>query len=189
MTSLRELIRSRRSTFDFNPGPVPLDDVRELFEAGIWAPNHKLTQPWRFIHLGEQTRSVLRLRYAELQKQKGPDMSEAAQQERYAKGMQKFDSKPTIVAVSCSQEGSEIQKREDYAATCCAMQNVALAAWDAGVGMQWSTGPMTREAATYELLDIDTNREYIIGFFYMGYPCKTSRTRRKSIDEVFRTTE
>lgn len=188
MSHIRDLIRSRRSTFEFNPEPIPPEDVRELFEAGIWAPNHKLTEPWRFTYIGQRTRAVLAKRYAEIQREKGPDMSEPAQVERYEKGMTKFQSKPTIVAVSCTQEGTDIQKREDYAATCCAMQNVALAAWDSGIGMQWSTGPITRQAETYELLDIDVDQEYIIGFFYMGYPRKTPRARRKSIDEVFRTT-
>lgn len=188
MSQLRELIRSRRSTFDFEPAPLPLETVRDLFEAGTWAPNHKLTEPWRFIHIGDDTRSTLTTRYAEIQAEKGPDMSDKARAERYEKGRKKIRSKPTIVAVSCTQEGTDLQKREDYAATCCAMQNVALAAWEAGIGMQWSTGPLTRDPATYELLDIDTDREYIIGFFYMGHPHKTPRTRRKSIDEVFRTT-
>ena len=75
-----------------------------------------------------------------------------------------------MVAVSCVQDGDEIQNREDYAAACCAMQNVALAAWSEGIGMQWSTGPITLEDETYELLGVDREKEYIIGFFYTGYP-------------------
>ena len=61
-------------------------------------------------------------------------------------------------------------------AACCAMQNVQLAAWDAGVGMQWSTGRITLEEQTYQLLGIDSSQEYIIGFFYTGYPADIGRT-------------
>ena len=97
-------------------------------------------------------------------------------------------SKPTIVAVSCLQEGDEQRRREDYAATCCAVQNVHLAAWNEGVGMQWTTGPITLEKETYELLGVDPEREYMIGFLYTGYPSEVPTPRRKPLAEVMRWT-
>ena len=68
------------------------------------------------------------------------------------------------------------------------MQNVQLAAWDEGVGMQWSTGPITLEAGTYELLGVDQDNEYILGFFYIGYPNEILTPRRKPLSEVMRWT-
>jgi len=68
------------------------------------------------------------------------------------------------------------------------VQNVQLAAWDIGVGMQWSTGPITMERATYDLLGIDPEKEYIIGFYYVGYPDEVPKPRRKPIHEVIRWT-
>ena len=41
------------------------------------------------------------------------------------------------------QEGDEQRRREDYAAVCCAAQNVQLAAWAAGIGTKWSTSPVS----------------------------------------------
>ena len=99
---------------------------------------------------------------------------------------EKFMSKPTIIAVSCVQEGDEQRKREDYAAACCAMQNVQLAAWDAGVGMQWSTGRITMEENTYQLLGIDSSQEYIIGFFYTGYPADIGAPKRQPAGDFIR---
>lgn len=187
-TSVMDAIRRRRSIFEFRPEPVPPALLRDLFEAGTWAPNHRHTEPWRFACIGPETRLLLRERYGEIQQEKGPDMSPEARKTRHAAGLKKFDGKPTIVVVSCLHEGDTIRKHEDYAATCCAMQNVALAAWEAGVGMQWSTGPITRETNTYECLNLDASREIIIGFFYMGYPAKIPRARRLPIDDVFRCT-
>jgi nitroreductase len=66
------------------------------------------------------------------------------------------------------------------------MQNVQLAAWELGVGVQWSTGPITMQKETYELLGADQAREYIIGFFYMGYPREIPSPRRKPLGDVMR---
>ena len=69
------------------------------------------------------------------------------------------------------------------------MQNIALAAWADGVGMQWTTGPITLEAETYKLLGIDQTSECIIGFYYMGYPEEILPARRKALGEVLKYTK
>lgn len=187
-TSVRDLIRNRRTIYDFKPDPLPADAVENLLEAAIWAPNHHFTEPWRFTLVGQQTRLALAECYRQIQIEKAnakaPDTAEACGEKGYAKLM----SKPTIVVVSCVQDGDEQRRREDYAATCCAMQNVQLAAWEAGIGVQWSTGALTRRAKTYEMLDIDPDNEYIIGFFYMGYAEKVPRARRRPLGECLRRT-
>ncbi|MCZ6633086.1 MAG: nitroreductase [bacterium] len=184
-----EAIHSRRTIFKFKPGPVPKEVLERVFEAGCWAPNHHLTEPWRFIVLGEETKETLAQRYSEIQMGKASERAdEEARQKLKEAGYIKFTSKPTIVAVACRQDGDEVRNREDYASACCAMQNVQLAAWDEGVGMQWSTGPITLEAGTYELLGVDQDNEYILGFFYIGYPNEILTPRRKPLSEVMRWT-
>tara|TARA_Y100000588_G_scaffold198643_1_gene212437 strand:- start:8815 stop:9384 length:570 start_codon:yes stop_codon:yes gene_type:complete len=184
-----EAITTRRSVFKFKPEPVPIEAIQRVFGYGIWAQNHHLTEPWRFIVLGTETKEALAKRYSEIQEAKAAEgVDDAARQVLADAGYKKFHSKPTIVAVSCVQDGDEIQNREDYAAACCAMQNVALAAWSEGIGMQWSTGPITLEDETYELLGVEREKEYIIGFFYTGYPEEVLEGKRKPFEEVFRYT-
>lgn len=185
-----EALESRRTIFKFKPEPVPRAVLEKVFGYGVWAPNHHLTEPWRFVALGEETKERLARRYAEIQVEKCAEGVDGETRRKAGEaGYQKFMSKPTIVAVSCQQEGDDQKRREDYAATCCAMQNVQLAAWNEGVGMQWSTGPITLERATYELLGVDPEREYIVGFFYIGYPDEVPSPRRKPLDEVMRWTD
>ena len=180
-----EAIRTRRTIFKFKQEPVPRAVLERIFEPGIWAPNHHLTEPWRFIVMGEETRETLARRYSEIQVAKAAEgADDAARMALKDAGYGKFMSKPTVVAVSCLHGGDDVQDLEDYAAACCAMQNVALAAWAEGVGMQWSTGPITLEPATYALLGVDPEKEYIIGFFYTGYPEEVPAARRKSLDDV-----
>jgi len=184
-----EAIRSRRTIFRFQSKLVSREVLDRIFGYGIWAPNHHLTEPWRFTVIGEKTKLILAERYGEIQMAKAPDHVDDENREKLRKlGYQKLISKPIIVAISCLQEGDTQQNREDYAATCCAMQNVQLAAWNEGVGMQWSTGPITMEKQTYDLLGIDSTQEYIIGFFYTGYPDEVGTSKRNPLPNVLRWT-
>ena len=168
-----EAIHTRRTIFKFKPGGVPKDVIEKIFEAGLWAPNHHLTEPWRFVVLGEDTKEILAQRYSEIQEDKAAEgASDEARRILKEAGYAKFMSKPTIIAVACLQDGDEIKNREDYAAACCAMQNVQLAAWAEGVGMQWSTGPITLEENTYNLLGVDTRTNTSSDFSIPDIPMK-----------------
>jgi len=191
--SVMEAIQSRRTIFKFKPDPIPKSILEDLLYAGIWAPNHHLTEPWRFVVIGEAAKLTLSERYGEIQVEKvtsKPEAAKATTEETLAeireRGIQKFMSKPTIVAVSCIKEGSTQRQLEDYASVCCSMLNIQLAGWEQGIGMQWSTGAITTEKATYELLGIDSENEYIIGFYYMGYPEEIPTPKRKPLHDVLR---
>ncbi|MDQ7860459.1 nitroreductase family protein [Peribacillus frigoritolerans] len=45
---LEDIIKERRSIKRFKDIPVPIDTIQSLLETSTWAPNHKMTQPWRF---------------------------------------------------------------------------------------------------------------------------------------------
>ena len=191
--SVMQAIESRRTIFKFKPDPVPKNILEDILYAGIWAPNHHLTEPWRFTVIGEEAKLTLAERYSEIQIEKvtsKPEAAKAATEETLAeigkRGFQKFMSKPTIVAVSCIKEGDDQRQLEDYASTCCAMLNIQLAGWEQGIGMQWSTGAITLEKATHDMLGIDMENEYIIGFYYMGYPDEIPTPKRKPLHEVLR---
>ena len=145
-----EAILSRRTIKDFKPDPVPGDVLDHALSAGLWAQNHRLTQPWRFIVIGPETHRALAVLSGDAGK--------------------KILSKPCIVAVTSRLSADSQQRIEDYAATCCAIQNIQLAAWSAGLGMQWSTGKLIRSPGTLALLKIDPGEEEIVGLLYFGYP-------------------
>ena len=110
---VHEAIQSRRSIFQFKPGPVPDELLEKILSFGVWAPNHLLTEPWRFTALGEAARQTLAQRYGEVQVKKAPaDADNKLRELMRAGGVKKFLSKPTIVVVSCLQEGDEQQRRE-----------------------------------------------------------------------------
>lgn len=182
-------IRTRRSISKFSSEPIPPEALTRLLAAGIWAPNHHLTEPWRFIILGPATRLGLAGRYAELRMEKAPPEATERRARIREESERKFLTIPTIVAVAAQQEGDEQRRREDYAAVCCAIQNVQLAAWAEGVGVKWSTGSIIRDPLAYELLAIDPAGYELIALLYMGYPAEIpTRERKRPLDEVIRLT-
>ena len=57
---VEEAIRTRRTHKVYGPEPVPRETLDELFELARWAPNHNLTNPWRFRVLGPEALARLK---------------------------------------------------------------------------------------------------------------------------------
>ena len=74
---VKDAIISRRSIFKFKQEPVPNDVIEQIFSYGIWAPNHHITEPWRFTVLGEKTKLVLAQCYREIKMEDTPDHVDA----------------------------------------------------------------------------------------------------------------
>jgi nitroreductase len=66
---LSELVRLRRATDSFAPGPIADSDLEEIHQAGLEAPSSYNLQPWRFVVVrdGNQRR---KLRMAAMKQQK-----------------------------------------------------------------------------------------------------------------------
>jgi nitroreductase len=168
---LYDAILSRRTIKDFKPDPVPDALLERALNAGLWAQNHRLTQPWRFLVLGPQTQQALAEAAAEVQLGTlAPDVDAATRAKVREGARQKLLTKPRIVVVTARLSSDPFLRREDYAATCCAIQNIQLAAWDAGLGMQWHSGKQTEQPQTYTILGIDAAVEEIAGFLFFGFP-------------------
>ena len=75
-------------------------------------------------------------------------------------------------------------QQEDYAACCCAAQNLMLTLWDKGVGVKWTTGAVVRDERFYELLDVDKTVEKIVGLFWYGYPAQNPEQSRREVEEI-----
>lgn len=170
LVDVLQAIRTRRTIAKFRPEPVDDGTLDRLLAAGIWAPNHHLTEPWRFIVLGPETQRQLSERYAELRMDKAPADAHERRARIREESVRKFLAIPTVVTVAALQEGDPQRRREDYAATCAAIQNIQLAAWSEGVGVKWSTAAVIHDPSTYALLDIDRERFEIIALLYIGYP-------------------
>lgn len=180
LQQLAKRIRERRTVNLYAQQPVDRQLILDAIEVARWAPNHHVTEPWHFYLLGEKTieRSVALTRtiVTERKGEKKGDFKAAAAAQR-----------PGWLVITCSRSADELRQQEDYASCCCAIQNLLLYLSTAGLGAKWSTGPITRDSRFFELLDIDSDNELIVGLIFYGVPKVTPEQKRRKVGDI--TTE
>jgi nitroreductase len=145
---LESAIRGRRTHKVYGPEPVDRDTLDELLDLARWAPNHHLTNPWRFRVLGPGA-------LARLKDAAGPDAAA------------KLDRAPTLVVVSVVESGDPIQDEEDLCAAACAAYIVLLAAHGRGLAGYWRTPAVLRASKGRAALGIDED-ERAIALLHLG---------------------
>ncbi len=143
-------IRTRRTHKAYGSEPVDRETLEELFELARWAPNHNLTNPWRFRVLGPETLGRLK---------------EAAG----AEGAAKLDRAPTLVLVTVRQTGDAVQDEEDLCATAVATYIVLLAAHGRGMAGYWRTPGVLRTPEGRAALGVDED-EHVVALVHLGPP-------------------
>jgi len=174
-----EVIASRRTIHTFLPEPPPEALILRALERARWAPNHKLTEPWRFYLLGPETAEAVAQLNAEIVTER---KGERAGQNKLAR----WSTMPGWLVITCRRAGDAHREREDYAACCCAAQNLMLYLWSEGIGTKWSTAPATRDPRFFELLGIDPEEETVVGLFWYGYPAERPEKARRPVAEVLK---
>lgn len=182
--NLMELIQSRRSVYQFKTEVVDIELINQCLEAAIWAPNHKLTQPWRFWVLGKNYQAKLAQIYAFNRASKKFDIGSDSFDNAFEQAKLKFEKIPQVVLIGQVKSDNLITEKEDYAACSCAIQNFKLMAWEHQIGVQWSTGPILKDNDTFELLDIHPNQIALIAALYCGFPQCLPKSTRKLRSEV-----
>ena len=176
--SIDQLIFNRRTIHEFKSDVIPpREKIIRAIDLAQWAPNHRLTQPWHFYILGpETTRMAIELN-AQITKEKNGDRAAKIKQERWSRI-------PGWLVMTCQTSENTVRKQEDYAACCCAAQNIMLYLWQEGIGVKWTTGDLTRDQRFYELIRLDPAKEMIVGLFWYGYAAEIPETKRKPVGHI-----
>jgi nitroreductase len=145
---LEEAIRTRRTHKAYGSEPVDPATLGDLLDLGRWAPNHHLTNPWRFRVLGPGA-------LARLKEAAGPEAAA------------KLDRAPTLVAVSVVQSGDPVADEEDMCAAACAAYIVLLAAHGRGLAGYWRTPAVLRTPEGRAALGMGDD-EHAIGLLHLG---------------------
>jgi nitroreductase len=143
-------IRTRRTHKAYGPDPVPREQLDELLELARWAPNHDLTNPWRFRVVGPE--SLERLKEAA-----GPESAG------------KLDRAPTLVVASVKQNGDPVQDEEDMAAASVAIYIVLLAAHARGLAGYWRTPAVLRTPEGRAAVGVPGD-ERVLALIHLGPP-------------------
>jgi len=159
-------IRTRRTHKVYGTDPVDEQTLRELLELATWAPNHHLTNPWRFRVLGPE--ALARLKHAAEAQQPGSGA--------------KLDRAPTLIAVSSRNDGEDPD--EDRDATAVAAYLVLLGAHARGLAGYWRTPGVLKSASGRAALGIGDDED-TVALLYLGPARQEQYTPdRASLDEV-----
>ena len=156
--------------------------LQEAIETAIWAPNHKVTEPWRFYTLGARCKESCLDLCKEIVTAKMGEKAGAFKR-------QSWSEKPGWLVVTCRRSEDDFLQTEDYAACCAAVQNLMLYLWKAGVGTKWTTGDITRDARFFDIVGIDGDTEFVVGLVWFGYPKLTPTQSRTDVNALITSRE
>ena len=174
------IFEQRRTGHDFKKQKVNDDIIDRALIAANLAPCHKLTFPWRYRDISVEKRKRIFEISFKLKSQK-IKLSTSAETRLYDKMM----NPSHMIVASQIKSSNPVIEKEDYAACSCSIQNMMLSLAHDNVGSKWSTGKVTKSPDTYEITNINSDEEEIIGFIYVGYGKTPAEIKRPKIESIF----
>ncbi len=181
-------ITDRRTVKQFLPQPVDREILTRLIDLAVWAPNHRLNEPWRFYVLTGEARARLGEIAGGITAAKisgaGGDPEVAARKAGEAAAA--WANVPTLVYITMLGDPNPEVDLENYGAVCCAIQNFTLAAHAAGIGTSWSSGAVAAAPEILTLVGAGAN-ERMAGLLRVGYldPTVASPKSRRTPSATF----
>ena len=174
-----DAIARRTSTRIFKPEPVPRYQIERLIAAAVRAPNHKLTEPWRFAVL---TGASLQ-RYAEIRRAhratRFADPNDPQAVKAIEKTFREHLETPAFVVVMCAVAEDPVRREEDYGATMMAIENLMIAAAADGLGTYLRTGGILERPDVKALARVGENYR-IVGIVSLGHPARDEEPKRRT---------
>ena len=172
-------IAARASTRAFADRPVPRALIERLLGAAVRAPNHKLTEPWRFAVLTGRSAA----RFAELKRAhratRFPDPAAPDAARAIEKTWREAAGTPAFVVVMCAGSDDAVRREEDYASVMMAVQNLLIAATAEGLGSYLRTGGIMQDAALEELVRLPAGHR-IVAVVSLGWPGAREEPKKRS---------
>jgi nitroreductase len=172
-----EAIRQRRSIRKFEDREPPREVIESLLEAATLAPNHRLTQPWRFFVLGPETRAAYGRALGDRKAKKAVDA--AAADAIRNKTADEHRALPCMIVVATTLSDNPEIREEDYAAVMMAIGSLLLAAVEHGLGTHIKTGAVMSDPAARAAVQVGES-ERIVAVINVGYPAEAPPTRERS---------
>lgn len=157
---LSDLIRQRVSIGKFLDDPVSIDLVISLLDDAVYAPNHKMREPWRFIIVEGDSKDLLIHRYLH-------ELNDD-QQNEMKPSLLKIFSSPLVVAVIMPTLKDMRDELEDLQANAAMIQNFLLLATEQKLSTFWKT-PLFIESDKFKDVLGVYEHEIIVGLIMVGY--------------------
>jgi nitroreductase len=174
-----DAIAARTSTRAYADRPVPRAAIERLLAAAVRAPNHKLTEPWRFAVLTGKSAA----RFAELRRAhratRFPDPASPEAAKAIDKTYHEALGTPAFVVVMSALSDDAVRREEDYASVMMAVQNLMIAATAEGLGSYLRTGGILEDAGVKELVRLPAGHR-IVAVISLGYPTAPQEPKRRT---------
>lgn len=181
---LNNLIKSRRSTKPRLYNGKKIDDriIWQIMENANWAPNHGLTQPWRFKVFTDSSLEKLAAFQADLYQKITPQ--EKFNPEKYTRMKTNLLKSSHVIVICMKRQKSEkILEIEEIEAVACSVQNMVLTAAAYEICSFWGSGGVTYTEELKEFLGLE-EKDRCLGYLYLGYSDNpTTQSRRAPIQE------
>ena len=161
------LICARRTNLRMDRDrPVDRALIERLCVLATWAPNHHLTEPWRFAVITGHARAELGQLTAALLADRG-----VGDEAKLDKTRNKFLRAPVMVMVGCasSADSEQSTRTEDRDAVAAAIQNFMLGATASGLNTYWGSGPVCESPKVKALCGFH-EADAIVAALYVGWP-------------------
>lgn len=170
-----DAIQRRTSVRRFRPEPVARETIERLLDCAVRAPNHKLTEPWRFAVLtGAAVGRFAEIRGRDRLADPGsPEARAAAEKMR-----KEVAETPALVVVMCAVSADDNTREEDYAAAMMATAIFMIAAGSLGLGTFLKTGGIMRNPEVQALVGLPEGFR-IVGVVSLGIPVEPAAPRKR----------
>jgi len=184
-TEVDQLIRQRRSVYpkDYTGEIVSDKIISQILENANWAPNHKQTEPWRFVVFSGE--GLKKLSWFQSECYKNVTIANGTYKEdRYLALQSKPMESSHIIAVGMKRdEAKRLPEWEELGAVFCAIENMYLTASASGVGCYLSTGGITSFEEAKPFFGLGSE-DKLCGFLHVGIPKGTVPDgRRRPVSE------
>jgi len=165
--NLLDSINARRSIKTFTDRRISRDEIEQLLNAACQAPNHRMTEPWRFYVLGPKARYAYgqALGHRKAKRIDDPDAGKAV----VVKVAETHETLPVMVAVAITVDENPEIHEEDFAAVYMGIQNLSLVAHSMGLGTHIKTGAIMDDPAARAAVGLPEG-ERIVAIVNIGEP-------------------
>jgi len=161
LSEITGLIQSRRTITPehYTTRKVHKEQIEKMLQNAVWAPNHKLTQPWRFHVYLEEGMDELREKVPALMPEDQP-----VKKDRITARL----NRTSALVIVCVEPSEKASVHEEEYAVACAIQNLMLTATAYGIGSFWATPGFVRNEKFNQTLNLPA-QQTCLGMVYLGY--------------------
>ena len=160
---------TRRSVKLLRPPAPSAQELEQIFQAAVCAPDHGALRPWRFVVIrGQAISDLTRIAIEKIRSSGDPRMT--PEKEKSIRAW--TASVPLFIGLAQKiyHDHHKVPDQEQLLSTAAAAMNILNAAHMLGYGAFWSTGLGTYLTQVQELLGLDPLDYRFIGYLAIGTP-------------------